>query len=80
MFLSRKEFLKLAASAGAATAGGFFSFLDAPHGFAEDVLRSGRLRKIHDHIARQILNQEPRHCNYVGNPEVGAFLESMQRP
>ena len=36
--------------------------------------------QIHDHIARKILKQEPRHCNYVGNPEVGAFLESMQRP
>ncbi|HYV51189.1 MAG TPA: M2 family metallopeptidase [Dongiaceae bacterium] len=35
--------------------------------------------EIHDHIARKILNQDPRNCNYVGHPEVGAFLESMER-
>jgi len=35
--------------------------------------------QIHDHIARNILKQDPRSCNYVGHPEVGAFLESMER-
>ena len=36
--------------------------------------------QIHDHIARKILKQDPRNCNYVGHPEVGAFLDSMERP
>ena len=35
--------------------------------------------QMHDHIARQILKQDPRNCNYAGNREVGAFLEGMQR-
>jgi hypothetical protein len=51
MTMSRKEFLKLTAGTAVTAAGGFFSFLDAPAGFDEDVLRSERLRKIHDHIA-----------------------------
>jgi peptidyl-dipeptidase A len=35
--------------------------------------------QIHDYIARKILNQDPRSCNYIGHPEAGAFLESMER-
>jgi peptidyl-dipeptidase A len=35
--------------------------------------------QLHDHIAREILGEDPRNCNYAGRPEVGAFLEGMQR-
>ena len=30
--------------------------------------------QLHDHIAREILKQDPRECNYFGNPKVGDFL------
>jgi peptidyl-dipeptidase A len=35
--------------------------------------------QLHDHIARQILGEDPRSCNYAGDQKVGAFLEGMQR-
>ena len=34
-------------------------------------------RSLHDHIARKILHQSPRSCNYANNKEVGAFLKSI---
>jgi peptidyl-dipeptidase A len=30
--------------------------------------------QLHDYIARNILKQDPRNCNYYGNQEVGRFL------
>jgi peptidyl-dipeptidase A len=33
--------------------------------------------QLHDYIARRILHQPPQHCNYLGNPQVGAFLKSI---
>lgn len=30
--------------------------------------------QLHDHIAREILKQDPHHCNYYGNKEVGKWL------
>ena len=33
--------------------------------------------QLHDHIARIVLHQDPRFCNYAGHPEVGAFLDGM---
>lgn len=30
--------------------------------------------QLHDHIARKILKQDPRNCNYYGNKEVGNWL------
>jgi peptidyl-dipeptidase A len=35
---------------------------------------------LHDYIAREILHQDPRNCNYYGNTEVGEFLKSIMRP
>lgn len=35
---------------------------------------------LHDYIARNILNQDPRNCNYYGNEEVGDFLKKIMRP
>ncbi len=33
--------------------------------------------QMHDHIARKILHQDPRSCNYAGNQQVGAWLRSI---
>ena len=33
--------------------------------------------QLHDHIARAILKQDPRDCNYHGNKEVGRFLKGI---
>ena len=33
--------------------------------------------QLHDHIARNILKQDPHDCNYYGNREVGKFLRGI---
>ena len=33
--------------------------------------------QLHDHIARNILKQDPHDCNYYGNVEVGKFLRKI---
>ena len=33
--------------------------------------------QLHDHIAREILKQDPRECNYYGNTKVGDFLRGI---
>jgi peptidyl-dipeptidase A len=33
--------------------------------------------QLHDYIARKILKQDPRSCNYYGNKEVGAWLNQI---
>ena len=33
--------------------------------------------QLHTHIARNILKQDPRNCNYYGNKEVGEFLWNL---
>jgi peptidyl-dipeptidase A len=33
--------------------------------------------QLHDHIAREILKQDPRECNYFGNKDVGRFLGDL---
>jgi peptidyl-dipeptidase A len=35
--------------------------------------------QLHEHIARKILNQDPRRCNYHGNRAAGDFLKSILR-
>jgi len=35
---------------------------------------------LHNYIAKEILKQDPRNCNYAGNKEVGEFLKSIMRP
>ena len=35
------------------------------------------LFQFHDHIARNILKQDPRATNYYGNKEVGKFLHGV---
>jgi len=36
--------------------------------------------QLHDHIARNILKQNPHACNYYDSEEVGTFLRSIMRP
>lgn len=38
------------------------------------------LFQLHDHIAKNILKQDPRATNYWGNKEVGEFLKSIMYP
>lgn len=38
------------------------------------------LFQLHDHIAREILKQDPRSTNYYGNTQVGDFLKNLLRP
>jgi peptidyl-dipeptidase A len=38
------------------------------------------LFQFHDHIARNILKQDPHATDYYGNKEVGAFLSTVLRP
>ena len=38
------------------------------------------LFQLHDHIAREILKQDPRSTNYYGNKQVGDFLKNLLRP
>ncbi|MBP2680660.1 MAG: peptidase [Candidatus Krumholzibacteriota bacterium] len=38
------------------------------------------LFQLHDHIARNILKQDPHATNYYGNKEVGDFLAKIMRP
>ena len=38
------------------------------------------LFQIHDHIAENILNQNPRSTNYYGNKEIGIFLHEILSP
>ncbi|WP_165224702.1 M2 family metallopeptidase [Aquisphaera insulae] len=35
--------------------------------------------QLHDHIAREILKQDPRDCNYFGDARVGEFLRGILR-
>ena len=35
--------------------------------------------QLHDYIARKILHESPRSCNYANNKKVGAFLKSIMR-
>jgi peptidyl-dipeptidase A len=36
--------------------------------------------QLHDYIAKKILKQDPRTCNYYGSKEVGDFLRGIMRP
>lgn len=38
------------------------------------------LFQLHDHIAKNILRQDPRATNYYGNKEVGQFLKDIMTP
>jgi len=53
---------------------------DDPAGYYDYALSYVLLFQLHDHIAREILHEDPRDTNYYGRKEVGAFLSSILKP
>jgi peptidyl-dipeptidase A len=53
---------------------------DDPASYYDYALSVVLLFQLHDHIARNILGEDPRNTNYYGRPEVGAFLRSLLEP
>lgn len=53
---------------------------DDPAQYYDYALSYVILFQLHDHIARNILKQEPQATNYYGSKETGQFLEGIMRP
>lgn len=51
--------------------------IDDPAGYYDYAIATVIKYQLHEHIAREILGQDPRSCDYHGNAEVGAFLRSI---
>jgi len=50
---------------------------DDPAGYYDYALSFVIQYQLHDYIAKNILKQDPRNCNYYGNKEVGKFLMDL---
>ncbi len=50
---------------------------DDPAQYYDYAIATALKFQLHDHIARVILKQDPRDCNYFGNAEVGKFLRGI---
>ncbi|OGX88172.1 M2 family metallopeptidase [Hymenobacter glacialis] len=53
---------------------------DDPAQYYDYALSYVILFQLHDHIAKNILKQDPHATNYYGNKEVGDFLRDIMRP
>jgi len=53
---------------------------DDPAGYYDYALSFVLLFQLHDHIAREILHEDPRDTNYYGRKDVGAFLSTILTP
>ncbi|MDQ3032207.1 MAG: M2 family metallopeptidase [Myxococcota bacterium] len=53
---------------------------DDPGQYYDYALANVVVFQLHDHICRNILQQDPRSCNYYGRPEVGEFLRAVMAP
>ncbi|GGF23041.1 M2 family metallopeptidase [Hymenobacter cavernae] len=53
---------------------------DDPAQYYDYALSYVILFQLHDHIAKQILHQDPHATNYYGSKEVGNFLRDIMRP
>lgn len=53
---------------------------DDPAQYYDYALSFILLFQVHDHIARNILKQDPHATNYFGNKEVGKFIADIMRP
>jgi len=53
---------------------------DDPAQYYDYALSYALLFQLHDHIAREILRQDPHDTDYYGNREVGAFLKRLMEP
>jgi peptidyl-dipeptidase A len=52
---------------------------DDPAGYYDYALSYVLLFQLHDHVAREILGEDPHDTNYFGRHDVGEFLESILR-
>jgi peptidyl-dipeptidase A len=50
---------------------------DDPAAYYDYALATVIKYQLHEHIAKKILKQDPRSCNYYGNKEVGAYLKKI---
>jgi peptidyl-dipeptidase A len=53
---------------------------DDPAQYYDYALSYVLLFQVHDHIAKQILHQDPHATNYYGNKEVGKFIADIMKP
>ncbi len=53
---------------------------DDPAQYYDYALSYALLFQLHDHIARQILHQDPHDTDYYGSREVGDFLRRLMAP
>ncbi len=53
---------------------------DDPAAYYDYALSFVLLFQLHDHIAREILHEDPHDTNYFGRKDVGAFLKSLMEP
>jgi len=53
---------------------------DDPAAYYDYALSYVLMFQLHDHIANNILHEDPHDTNYYGRKEVGDFLRSMMRP
>ena len=53
---------------------------DDPAQYYDYALSYVILFQLHDHIAKEILKQDPKATNYYGNKEVGKFLQEIMYP
>ncbi len=53
---------------------------DDPAQYYDYALSYALLFQLHDHIARQILHQDPHNTDYYGHREVGEFLKRLMAP
>ena len=50
---------------------------DDPASYYDYALATVIKYQLHEHIAKKILKQDPRSCNYYGNKEVGNYLKKI---
>ena len=53
---------------------------DDPAQYYDYALSFVLLFQLHDHIAKEILHQDPHNTNYYGNKEVGKFISGIMKP
>lgn len=51
--------------------------IDDPGGYYDYAIATVIKYQLHEHIATEILKQDPHACDYYGNAEVGAFLKGI---
>lgn len=53
---------------------------DDPAQYYDYALSYVLLFQLHDHIAKEILHQDPRATNYYGNKQIGKFIAEIMKP